>query len=61
MRNEMRKMQTEGDKPTNGGSEEEKNEVRCTVSLVNGGINEGMKGIIQEGKKRDRNTLRTTG
>ena len=61
MVNEMRKMQTEGDKPTNRGNEEEKNEGRCTVSSENGGIKEGMKEIIQEGMKRDRNALRTTG
>jgi hypothetical protein len=34
----MRKMQSEGDKPTNRRSEEEKNEGRCTVSSENEGI-----------------------
>lgn len=59
MRNEMRKTQTEGDKPKNRGSEEEKNEGRCTESTENEGIKEGMKGIIQEGNKQDGNTPRT--
>ena len=34
----MRKMQTEGNKPTNRRSEEENNEGRCTVSSENDGI-----------------------
>jgi hypothetical protein len=38
MRNEMRKMQIERDKPTNRRSEEENNEGKCTVNSENEGI-----------------------
>jgi hypothetical protein len=38
MRNVMRKMQSDGDKPTDRRNEEEENEGRCTVSSENEGI-----------------------
>jgi len=37
MRNDLRKMQSEGDKPTNRRSEEGNNEGRCIVSSENEG------------------------